>query len=85
MIVTIDGVLKLRSEYETNQYTIEELLETMSLLLGCKTESIENSTLSNVKNLTLHMSEHLQSLTLPLKALDENAMTVESSTHSRVL
>jgi len=90
-MVTIDEVLKFRSEYETNQYAIEELkyqkeelLETISLLAGRKIKSIDNSTLPNVKNLKLHTSEHLQSLNLSLKALDENVKIVESSKNVQV-
>ena len=90
-MVTIDEVLKLRSEYETNQYAIEELkyqkeelLETISLLSGQKIRNLDNSTLPNVKNLTLHESERLQSLNLSLKALDENVKIVESSKNVQV-
>jgi len=90
-MVTIDEVLKLRSEYETNQYTIEELkyqkdelLETISLLAGHKIKRIDNSTLPNVKNLKLHRSEHLKSLNLSLKALDENVKIVKSSKNVQV-
>ncbi|SFV53465.1 Probable outer membrane component of multidrug efflux pump [hydrothermal vent metagenome] len=90
-MVTIDEVLKLRSEYETNQYAIEELryqkeelLETISLLAGRKIKSIDNSTLPNVKNLALKESEHLRSLNLSLKALDENVKIVESAKNVQV-
>jgi len=90
-MVTIDEVLKLRSEYETNQYTIEEikyqkeeLLETLSLLSGRKIKSIDDSVLPNVKNLTLQDSEHIESLNLSLKALDENVKIVESAKNAQV-
>ncbi len=90
-MVTIDEVLKLRSEYETNQYTIEEikyqkeeLLETLSLLSGRKIKSIDDSVLPNVKNLTLRDSEHIESLNLSLKALDENVKIVESAKNIQV-
>jgi len=90
-MVTIDEVLKLRSEYETNQYTIEELkyqkeelLETISLLSGKKVRSVDNSTLPNVKKLSLQDSEHIKSLSLSLKALGENVKIVKSSTNAQV-
>jgi len=84
-MVTIDEVLKLQSEYESNQYTIEELkyqreelLSLLSLYAGRKVKNVDNSRLPTVKKLRFQESEHLQSLKLSLLAIDENVNIAKS-------
>lgn len=90
-MLTIDEVLKLRSEYESNQYTIEELkyqkeefLSMLSLLAGRKINHVDNSKLPTVKKLHFQESERVQSLSLSLLALDENINIVKSSTRPQL-
>ena len=78
-MATKDEVLKLQSEYETNQYTIEELkfqkeelLQNLSLITNSKITTIDNSTLPDINNINLRKSENIKSLEYTIKAQEEN-------------
>lgn len=76
---TIDEVLKLQSEYESNQYIIAELkfqkrslIQNISLLANKKITNFEYSTLPNVKNLKLQESTDIEALKMNIKSKNEN-------------
>jgi len=78
-MTTIDEVLKLQSEYETNQFTVAELkfqesslIQNISLLANKKIRNFEYSTLPNVRNLTLQDSTEIESLKMGILAKGEN-------------
>ena len=84
-MTTIDEVLKLQSEYETNQYTIEELkyqkeqlMQNLYLLCGITIDTLDNSILPDVKDLTLTKSESIKSLEFAIKAQNENINIISS-------
>jgi len=72
-------VLKLQSEYESNQYIIAELkfqkrslIQNISLLANKKITNFEYSTLPNVKNLKLQESTDIEALKMNIKSKNEN-------------
>ncbi len=84
-MITIDEVLKLQSEYETNQYTIEDLkyqkttlLENLNLLTNQKITTLDNSTLPEVKNIKFQSSENIKALSMNVKASNENIKIISS-------
>ena len=84
-MTTEDEVLKLKSEYETNEYLIEqfkyqkrELLANLSLLSGMKVESIENLNLPSVKELVYKESENIEALNLQTKSAKANQKVVSA-------
>ncbi len=84
-MVTIDEVLKLQSEYETNEYTIQDLeyqksdlLENLSLLVGKNIVSLDNSTLPRVDDLEFIDSENIEALKIDIKAQRENTKIVSA-------
>jgi len=90
-MTTIDEVLKLQSEYESNQYTIDELeyqkeqlLENLSLLCGLKVTTLDNSTLPDVKDLVYVESETIKSLKMSIKAQEENIKITSSTKKPQV-
>ena len=85
-MITIDEVLKLQSEYEANNYQIEELkyqhieaLQNLSLLVGKNINHISNAKLPNALNLKYKQSYLIKSLATNLKVLDENIAQISSS------
>ena len=77
-MITVDEVLKLQSEYESNRYIIEdlkyqkdELYQNLSLIAGKKITHIDNSKLPNIQNLKYKPSENIEALKSNLKAIDE--------------
>jgi len=90
-MVTIDEVLKLQSEYETNRYTIEELkyqktnlLENISLLANQNIETLDNSTLPKIQNMKFKKSENIEALEMVINAIDENVKTVSSANKAQL-
>lgn len=84
-MATIDEVLKLQSEYESNQYTIQDLeyqkaqlLQNLSLLTGKVISDLDNSKLPDVLNLQYKDSEAIKSLQLSVKAQAQNADAIAS-------
>jgi outer membrane protein TolC len=84
-MITIDEVLKLQSEYETNQYTIAELkyqesslIRNISLLANQKINKFDYSTLPDVKNLRLQESTEIEALKMSILAKGE-AIKIASS------
>ena len=72
-------MLKLQSEYESNQYIIAELkfqkrslIQNISLLANKKITNFEYSTLPNVKNLKLQESTDIEALKMNIKSKNEN-------------
>ncbi len=77
-MITIDEVLKLQSEYESNlsiiedlKYQRDELYQNLSLMAGKKITHIDNSKLPNIQNLKYKPSENIEALKSNLKAIDE--------------
>jgi len=84
-MVTIDEVLKLQSEYESNQYIIEDLkyqkitlLENINLLSNKNIQTLDNSTLPEISNFDFQKSTHIHSLEMSINAMDENINIVSS-------
>lgn len=84
-MVTIDEVLKLQSEYESNQYTIEDLkyqktnlLQNLRLFANKDIKTLDNSTLPKVQNIDFKESENIEALKLGIKAIDENVKVIAS-------
>jgi len=77
-MVTIDEVLKLKSEYESTQYLIEELkyqkvelLQNLSLLTNSSINSLEDSNLPDLHDIAFVDSSSINSLKLSIKAQKE--------------
>jgi len=84
-MITIDEVLKLQSEYESNRYIIEdlkyqrdELYQNLSLLAGKKITHIDNSKLPNIQNLKYKQSDNIKALQSNLKVIDENIRQISA-------
>jgi outer membrane protein TolC len=84
-MATKDEVLKLQSEYETNNYTIEELkyqqnevLQNLSLLSGIDIDKLEDSSLPNIKGIHFQPSENIKSLQLKIGSLRQNTKAISS-------
>ena len=84
-MATIDEVLKLQSEYETNQYDIQnlqyqkaQLLQNLSLLTGTIITNLDNSNLPDILNLQYQDSEAIKALKLAVKAQKENTNAIDS-------
>ncbi len=84
-MITIDEVLKLQSEYESNQYIIEdlkyqrdELYQNLSLLAGKKITHIDNSKLPNIPNLKYRQSDAIKALQSNLKVINENIRQISA-------
>jgi len=84
-MITIDDVLKLQSEYESNKYIIadlkyqkENLYENLSLLVGQKVTSVESSKLPEIMDLKYKQSTSIEALEIGLKALNENIILADS-------
>ncbi len=78
-MVTKDEVLKLKSEYESNRYIIDELkyqkeslLETLSLLCGKKISSVDDSKIKELKSIAYKPSSAIKALRESIKVADEN-------------
>ncbi len=84
-MATIDEVLKLKSEYESTQYTIEELkyqkeelLQNLSLLTNRDITSLESTKLPTLQNIDYKESSTVDSLKSSIKAQNE-ATNIASS------
>ena len=77
-MATIDEVLKLKSEYESTEYLIEELkyqkeelLQNLSLLTNKNITFLDDSKLPTLQNIDYKESSSVESLKLSLKAQNE--------------
>ncbi len=84
-MVTIDEVLKFKSEYESSRYVItdlkyqkESLLENLSVLTGKKITFLNDSKLLNIKNLTYSPSPAVKSMQAQLNGIQEDINVVKS-------
>jgi len=84
-MTTIDEVLKLKSEYETNQYTIqdleykkEELLQNLSVITGKNITSLDNTTLPSAFGIRYNQSENIKSLKLGIQVEEQNFNSLDS-------
>ncbi len=84
-MITIDEVLKLQSEYESNNYIIEDLkyqkeslYENLSLLAGQKIDSVDNTKLPEMMNLNYKPSSSIEALKVNLKVINENINQVNA-------
>ena len=84
-MVTIDDVLKIKSEYETNLYNIEELkyqkediLKNIELLSGIKIDSLDTDKLPDIKGLRYTPTQTIKALEYSQKAQQENIKINES-------
>jgi outer membrane protein TolC len=84
-MTTEDEVLKLKSEYETNEYLIEqfkyqkrELLANLSLLSGVQVENIEDVKLPNTEELEYKESENIEALKLQTKSAKANQKVISA-------
>jgi len=85
-MTTIDEVYKFQSEYETNQYQIEELkyqknqqLQNLSLLSNLDVKSLGNEILPNTTDLNYAPSETIKALKYQIKAQEESKNIISSS------
>ena len=85
-MTTIDEVLKFQSEYESNNYLIEELkyqkeelIQNLSFLSNSKVINLDNFKLPEVSNLIYKESSSIDSLKYSIKAQQENKNIVKSS------
>ena len=81
----IDEVLKLKSEYEANLYTIEELkyqkielTKNIELLSGVEINSLDTKKIPDISDLTYSETSDIKALKLNLKASEENINIVKS-------
>ena len=86
-MTTEDEVLKLKSEYESNQYLIaelkyqkESLLQNLSLLSNSTVTSLDNSTLPTIENLIYKKSASIKALELSIQSQNE-AINIISSVY----
>jgi outer membrane protein TolC len=84
-MVTIDEVLKLSSEYESNNYIIEDLkyqrddlYQNLALIAGKKISKIDNSKLPDIQNLNYTPSDSIKALQNNLFAINENIKQIEA-------
>jgi len=84
-MATIDEVLKLKSEYEANKYTIEELkyqkeelLKNLELLTGVKITTLDDSTLPDIMGISYQKSSTIKALEYSIKANEENVKITKS-------
>ncbi len=82
-MITIDEVLKLQSEYESNRYVMDDLryqrdylYQNLSLLAGEKITSVDNSKLPDMTNLKYQPSSNIKALQVGLKAADESVAQI---------
>jgi len=90
-MTTEDEVLKLQSEYESNNYTIveleyqkEELLQNLSLLSGKVVDSLEDVKLPTLQNINYKPTEAIESLKYSLQAQQESVAISAAATKPQV-
>lgn len=84
-MVTIDEVLKFKSEYDTSVYTISELeyqkenlLENLSVLVGKKIKELSDSKLKDIAHINYEPSSYIKSLKSELEGVKENINIADS-------
>ena len=90
-MTTKDEVLKLQSEYESNQYSIEELkyqkemlLQNLSLLAGKEIISLDKSSVPDILNFDFQKSENIKAVEYSIKAQEENTKIIESVNYPQI-
>ncbi len=90
-MITIDEVLKLQSEYESNRYIIDDLeyqkdylYQNLSLLAGKKITSVDNSKLSDMTNLKYKPSASIQALKSNIDAMHEDINQLSAVTKPKI-
>ena len=90
-MITIDEVLKLQSEYESNRYIMDDLkyqrdylYQNLSLLAGEKITSIDDSKLPDIENLKYQPSSSIKALKVGLKAAEESVTQVRAAKKPRI-
>lgn len=84
-MITIDEVLKLQSEYESNKYVMDDLryqrdylYQNLSLLVGKTITSIDDSKLPDISNLNYQPSSNIKALKVGLRAADESVAQIKA-------
>ena len=85
-MITYDEVLKLQSEYEMNNYEVDELkyqktqaYQNLSLLVGEEIKVLEDANLPDILELDFKQSPNIKALQTSLKLLDESVKQIASS------
>ena len=84
-MTTIDEVLKLKSEYESTQYLLEELkykkeelLQNLSIVSNMEITTLEGSSLPKYKDVEYKESPAIEAFKLSLKAKEEGVKVISS-------
>jgi len=90
-MTTIDEVLKFQSEYETNQYNIdeleynkEELLQTLELLSHTSIDTLQKCQFKEVGTLVYKPSSSIEALQFAIKAQKEGKNIIQSSLRPQI-
>ena len=90
-MTTLDEVYKFKSEFESNNYLIEELkyqkeqqLQTLSLISNIDIKQLNNENLLNKTNLKYVKSDAIKSLQYQLKAQEENKNILSSANKPQI-
>ena len=90
-MTTLDEVYKFKSEFESNNYLIEELkyqkeqqLQTLSLISNIDIKQLDNENLPNKTNLKYVKSDAIKSLQYQLKAQEENKNILSSANKPQI-
>jgi outer membrane protein TolC len=85
-MVTIDEVLKFKSEYDLSIYTISELkyqkeslFRNLSVLVGKKISTLDDSKLKDIAEIRYKPSSYIKSLKSELKSINENINIANSA------
>ena len=90
-MLTIDDVLRLKSEYESNKYIIDELeyqkeslYQNLSLLCGKRIKSIDNSKIKDIPHLKYRASSAIKALQEGVKIANENINIAKAAKRPKV-
>lgn len=90
-MITYDEVLKLKSEYEANQYHIEELkyqktqvYKNLSLLVGKQIKHISHTKLASIKHLQYKPSSTIKALQTNIEILNESLRQIKSNQKPKI-
>ncbi|SFV75375.1 Probable outer membrane component of multidrug efflux pump [hydrothermal vent metagenome] len=85
-MTTIDSILKLKSEYQSNLYVIsdlkyqlEKMLQTLTLLSNKKIKKLDESRLKDIQNVTFQDSFNVKSLQNDIEASKQNINIIKSA------
>jgi len=90
-MTTKDEVLKLQSEYESNEYSIEELkyqkdmlLQNISLLAGQEITKLDRSVLPSILKFDFQKSENIKAIEYDIKAKEQNTKVIQSVNYPQI-